>query len=187
MPVADTEENDGYKVAAKVSMGELMNKDKDDASLNAYKESLLGKSKAAVPHDPNDKRRVIVKDFRVVVAGRPDIILDVNDKSLKDKPYNLKEGSDFKLQLKFWVQHDIVMALKFKNVTSKMGINVAKDDFVVGSFAPQTEEYTWSSVIQTAPDGWLARGNYSAHGKFCDDDGHIFAEFDYAFKLSKDW
>lgn len=42
--------------------------------------------------DAKDPRHVIVKDFRVVAPGRPDIILDVNDKALKDKPYNLKEG-----------------------------------------------------------------------------------------------
>jgi len=53
----DEEEHDTYKVAARVSIAEMMDKDKDDEALQKYKQSLLGDGKDLII-DPNDKRQV---------------------------------------------------------------------------------------------------------------------------------
>lgn len=74
--------------------------------------------------DPNDPRKVIVKNFKIIVQDRPegDIDLDLNDPDLKKKPYIMKEGSHYKICLDFYVQHEIVTALKFMNYTKRKGI-----------------------------------------------------------------
>merc|ERR1712228_2009 len=57
---ADDEQPDmtaGYKVAEKVGVNDLMDKDKDDKALQKYKEQLLGNVKNAII-DANDKRQV---------------------------------------------------------------------------------------------------------------------------------
>ncbi|MCV5333449.1 rho GDP-dissociation inhibitor, partial [Escherichia coli] len=72
---------------------------------------------------------------------------------------------DYQFQVEFFIQHDIVPALKFVNTVSK-AIFSDKSTFVMGSYAPRVEKYTFKSPVQTAPSGMLARGKYSANTKF---------------------
>ena len=39
----------------------------------------------------------------------------------------------------------------------------------------------------TAPTGMIGRGHYEASSKFCDDDGHTYLQFKWAFDIKKDW
>lgn len=93
--------------------------------------------------DPNDPRKVIIKQFTVIVPERGDgnIDLNVDDPNLKQKPYTLKEGATYKLSLDFYVQHEIVTGLKFMNFAKRAGLTVSKDTYVVGSYAPRKEPY----------------------------------------------
>ena len=51
------EDTTGYKVAAKTSMGDMMNKDADDEALQKYKAQLMGDIADKVI-DENDQRQV---------------------------------------------------------------------------------------------------------------------------------
>ena len=52
------EDTTGYKVAAKASIGDIMEKDKNDEALQKYKAQLLGDAKDKII-DENDKRQVL--------------------------------------------------------------------------------------------------------------------------------
>jgi len=58
---------------------------------------------------------------------------------------------------------------------------------VIGSYAPQTAAYTFSTQEEIAPSGFIARGGFSAKGKVMDDDKNIHAEFEYSFEIKSDW
>ncbi len=50
--------------------------------------------------------------------------------------YVLKEGSLNCIELTLQVHNDIVYGLKFAMFLKKMGVNVSKDEEVIGSFSP---------------------------------------------------
>ena len=58
---------------------------------------------------------------------------------------------------------------------------------MVGSYGPKTEEYTYTTPSEEAPSGLLKRGNYNVKSKFTDDDKFIYAEWEWAFHIKKEW
>ena len=55
---------------------------------------------------------------------------------------------------------------------------------MLGSFGPQEKPYEVVFPRQgweTAPDGMLARGSYTAKSQFIDDDKQCHLEYEYAF------
>lgn len=50
--------------------------------------------------------------------------------------YVLKQGSLNCIELTLQVHNDIVYGLKFAMFLKKMGVNVSKDEEVIGSFSP---------------------------------------------------
>jgi len=187
----EDDQPDNYKVSKKVSVGELMNLDKGDESLQKYKQSLgLGTSGYSPSDDP---RKVVITEMRIIIEGRPDIIYKLDDKKaveeLKSKPFTLKAGCNYKLQLSFRIQHDLVTGLKYVNTFQKM-IFKTKENLMIGSFAPQKESYTfqfprigWSE----APSGLGTGGKYSAKSQFIDDDKQEHLSFDWSFEIHSDW
>lgn len=99
-----------------------MGRKEEDESLQKYKESLLAGSEIG----GDDPRHVVIVDMRIKVPGRDDIVMpldtDTEKKASSDVKYVFKEGETHTVQITFKVQHDIVMGLKFFNVTYKMGL-----------------------------------------------------------------
>jgi len=193
---ADTEPtNDGYKVAAKVDMKTLMEQDAGDESLRKYKESLLGNLADVSPS--NDPRRVVIQEMKVIIEGKPEsehIVFDLSTPQslakMKDKPFGLKEGCNYKIQVSFKVQHDIVCGLKYVNVVYRKGIRVAKEEEMLGSFPPQAKPHIVTFPRhgwEEAPTGLMTRGTYTAKSKFVDDDKQNHLEYEYSFSIKKDW
>ena len=60
----------GYKVSAKVSVGDLMDKDKDDEALQKYKAQLLGDAKDKII-DEKDKRQV---QFEILLLPQDNVL-----------------------------------------------------------------------------------------------------------------
>mmetsp|Transcript_46132 Transcript_46132/g.92209 ORF Transcript_46132/g.92209 Transcript_46132/m.92209 type:complete len:256 (+) Transcript_46132:89-856(+) len=199
MPSEDQEAGpgDGFKVGAKVGLNELMAKDAEDESLRKYKESLLGAAaQGHVAADPNDKRRVIITELKILFHDRPggDITYTLNTpaevEALKKKPFVMKEKCLYKTQVSFRVQHEIVSGLKYVNKVYKSGIRVSKDEEMLGSYAPQPAPYTIvfpRKEWEEAPAGWLARGNFSAESAFVDDDNVTHLQYKYGFELKSGW
>jgi len=173
----------------------LLDLDKDDEALRKWKEQLLGNATQAYsPKD--DPRRVVVTDMVIVCDGRPagDIVYKFDNKQelekLKESPFILKEGCQYKIKLRFRVQHELVTGLKHVNTVYRKGVKVDKEETMIGSFGPQKDPH--DVVIprngwDEAPKGLVARGKYKAQAKFVDDDGQVHLEYEYAFAIKKDW
>jgi Rho GDP-dissociation inhibitor len=191
------EQTPGYKVAKKVDLGTILEMDNEDESLRKYKEALLGKAALSGDIAPSDDpRRVVITKMKVICKDRPagDIVYDFTEKGseskLKDQPFTLKEKCEYKIEVFFKVQHEIVSGLKLINLVYRKGVRVAKEEEMLGSFPPQLESHLVTLPRhgwETAPDGMLARGSYKGKHKFVDDDGHNHLEYEYTFAIKKDW
>jgi len=110
--------------------------DANDESLQRYKESLgLGGGKDI--SDPNDPRVCIIVSLTMETAGRPPVTIELSDagseKTLKDKPFKIKEGAKFTMSATFKVQHEILSGLHYVQVVKRKGIRVSKDSEMIVS------------------------------------------------------
>ncbi|CAG2252404.1 rho GDP-dissociation inhibitor 1-like isoform X1 [Mytilus galloprovincialis] len=179
----------GYKPPEFEPLENILKKDQEDESLNKYKQALLGGGDAQDPF-PNDPRRVIVTELALVVQDRDDVTLDLTGDlaKLKDQVFVIKEGSAYKMRVKFFVQKkEIVSGLKYVQKTYRKGIKVDTSKFMVGSYPPKAEAHTWSTPIEDAPSGMLARGDYKVESLFTDDDKNEHLKWTWKFEIKKDW
>ncbi|KAF2803062.1 E set domain-containing protein [Mytilinidion resinicola] len=183
----------GFKVAESKTIDEYHKLDQNDESLKKWKES-LGIGSGNSISNPNDPRKCIILSLGLEVEGRPDIIIDLKApgaiEALKDKPFSIKEGADFRMKATFQVQHQILSGMKYLQVVKRKGITVNKLQEMIGSFSPNTEDKPiWEKKFETesAPSGMLARGHYTAMSKFVDDDNETHLKFEWAFDIKKDW
>lgn len=110
--------------------------DQNDESLRKWKESLgLGTGKDI--SDKNDPRKCIILSLGLEVEGRPDIVIDLKTPgaidSLKDKPFIIKEGAQFRMKAVFKVQHEILAGLKYLQVVKRMGVSHKMQEMMVSS------------------------------------------------------
>lgn len=76
----------------------------------------------------NDPRRVVIEEMKVICEGRPggDIVYKLDSKEaldkMKDDAFVLKEGCNYKIQVTFRVQHEIVSGLKYVNTVYRKGV-----------------------------------------------------------------
>ncbi|CAD6563955.1 MAG: hypothetical protein ASARMPRED_002584 [Alectoria sarmentosa] len=185
---------EGFKVGEKKTVEEYAKLDQNDESLNRWKASLGISSSPAIHVDPKDQRRCVIKSLALEVEDRPDITIDLTApgsvEALKSKPFTIKEGAKFRMKANFVVQHDVLSGLKYLQVTKRKGIRVAKNEEMIGSFAPNTQDkpvYEKKFEPDEAPTGMLARGHYDALSKFVDDDNHQFLKFEWSFDITKEW
>ena len=62
-----------------------------------------------------------------------------------------------------------------------------KDNYMVGSYPPKSEAHVYTSPVDDAPSGMLARGTYKIKSLFTDDDKHKHLEWEWKLDISKDW
>ncbi|KAI9488107.1 immunoglobulin E-set [Zychaea mexicana] len=179
----------GYKVGEKKTMEEYQNLDAQDESLNKWKESLGLKGGAAAPSD--DPRRVVVEYIALEVEGREDVRVDLSTAEALEKskstPFTIKEGVEYRMKVKFRVQHEVVSGLKYLQVVKRKGVRVDKTEEMIGSYGPAAEAYEKKFQLEEAPSGMLARGHYEAKSKFIDDDNATHMEWSWSFDIKKDW
>ncbi|KAI9270417.1 immunoglobulin E-set [Phascolomyces articulosus] len=178
----------GYKVGEKKSMAEYQQLDAQDESLNKWKES-LGLKGGAGPSD--DPRRVVVEYIALEVEGREDVKIDLSNQaaidSARSTPFTIKEGVEYRMKVKFRVQHEVVSGLKYLQVVKRKGVRVDKTEEMIGSYGPAAEPYEKKFQLEEAPSGMLARGHYEAKSKFVDDDNVTHVEWAWSFDIKKDW
>jgi Rho GDP-dissociation inhibitor len=109
--------------------------DAGDDSLQRYKESLgLGGSNLS---DPNDPRVCIILSLTMNSEGRPPVTVDLNapgaEKTLKDKPFKIKEGAKFQMTANFKVQHEVLSGLQYVQIVKRKGIRISKDQEMIVS------------------------------------------------------
>ncbi|ORX89260.1 E set domain-containing protein [Basidiobolus meristosporus CBS 931.73] len=179
----------GYKPGEKKTIQELTALDAEDESLRKWKENLgLGKAPVSATDDP---RKVIVLQLALEVEGRPDVVLDLSTPDAITKAKNevitIKEGIEYRLKVKFRVQHEVISGLKFLQVVKRKGITVDKTEEMIGSYGPSTEVYEKKFLAEQAPSGLLTRGRYNAKSKFIDDDKLTHMEWAWSFEIKKEW
>ncbi|CAC5425412.1 ARHGDI [Mytilus coruscus] len=179
----------GYKPPEFEPLENILKKDQEDESLNKYKQALLGGGDAKDPF-PNDPRRVIVTELALVVQDREDVTLDLTGdlSKLKEQVFTIKEAAPYKMRVKFFVQKgELVSGLKYIQKTYRKGVKVDTSKFMVGSYPPKAEAHTWSTPIEDAPSGMLARGDYKVESLFTDDDKNEHLKWTWKFEIKKDW
>ncbi|XP_074649519.1 rho GDP-dissociation inhibitor 2-like [Tubulanus polymorphus] len=181
----------GFKPPAMKTLDEIRGQDNDDESLVKYKQVLLGTAASGTMEKPrpNDSRNVILNEFSILVDGRPDITLNLEGdlSKLKDQPVIMKEGTMFKVRIRFFVQNEIVSGLKYFQVLYRKGIRVDKDTSMVGSYGPKPMAQEFTTKPDEAPKGMMYRGMYNVKSKFIDDDKNVILEWEWPFKICKDW
>jgi len=189
-PIVDQEPDEDYKAPPQKTIEELLKLDNEDESLRKYKETLLGSQADTILIDPNNPAKVIVKRLALVVAGRPDMVLELDGvdlSQLKKQTFIIKEGIQYKIRVEFYVQREIVHGLKYQQKTSRLGVNVDKMVHMVGSYPPKAEIQSFTTNFEEAPSGLLARGDYTVSSFFTDDDGHSHLKWEWSLNVSKDW
>jgi Rho GDP-dissociation inhibitor len=126
--------------------------------------------------------------------GRPDVTIDLSspgsEKTLKDKPFTIKEGCKFSMSVKFRVQHEVLSGLQYVQIVKRRGIRMSKDQEMIGTYAPNTQDKPFhlkKFAEEDAPSGMLARAHYTAVSTFIDDDKAKHLEFEWSFDITKDW
>lgn len=188
-PIEDAEDETdlNYKAPEKKSLQEIQEMDKEDESLQKYKQALLGSLPAAVdPNAPNVK--VLSMELMCTEAPAPiKMELAGNIGTLKDHTYILKEGSSYRVKITFMVNKEIVSGLKYVQHTFKTGIKVDKETHMVGSYGPRCEPYEFLTPMEEAPKGLLARGTYSIKSWFTDDDKTDHLSWEWKLSIKKEW
>ncbi|XP_052262532.1 rho GDP-dissociation inhibitor 1-like [Dreissena polymorpha] len=175
-----------YKPPAVKTIDEIASIDENDESLRLYKEKLLGNVEERVfwPDNPN---KVILRKMSVLLEGRPDKEIDLQDPSqLKDIKFVVKEGAKYRLMITFNVQREIVSGLRFSNKIAKGPFN-SKDEYMVGSYGPKKEVYEYKSPEEEFPSGMLQRGEFKVKSVFTDDDKNEILSWEWKLEIKKDW
>lgn len=173
----------------KKSLNEYMKMDAEDESLQKWKASLGITGTGYSPS--NDRRTVVILKLSLLVDGRDPVDVNMEDaasiEQIRKKGFTIKEGSEFKIGVKFRVQHEVISGLRYVQTVRRRGFVVDKTSTMIGSYGPSETPYDFTSEPDEAPTGMLARGHYEANGKFVDDDKVVHHEFVWAFDVAKSW
>ncbi|EIM88538.1 rho GDP-dissociation inhibitor [Stereum hirsutum FP-91666 SS1] len=181
----------GYKPTAAKSVDEYAKMDANDESLARWKASLGITGEGG--GDPT-KRKVEVLTLELtspsLPAGRT-ISVDLNNPNqlaeMKDSPIQVKEGAEYSCHIKFKVNHSLVTGLRYIQVVKRGMVKVDKVDAMLGSYGYQADVRTASVVQDEFPSGMLARGTYNVKSRVTDIDGEVWAEWEWLFKIGKEW
>lgn len=188
--------NEKYLVSKKKTIMEYKNLDKDDVSLERWKNSLgLDVKNYIQPTDPNDKRIVVLILIKIVFSPKDNfnpIEFEFENFNFKENKklinFQLKEKSCYQMVIRFKIQHEIVSCLKYCHVIKKHHTKIEKFEQILGSYAPNNVEvpyYEKKTPMVEVPHGYLARGSYSATTNFCDEDNVSHLTFPWYFSIIK--
>lgn len=185
--VEDDETDLNYQPPAQKSLEEIQELDKDDESLNKYKQTLLGAT--PIVTDPTIPNVQVTRLTLICDAAPKDITMDLTGdlKALKKQNFTLKEGVDYKVKIHFKVNKEIVSGLKYVHLTYRKGIRVDKTVYMVGSYGPRQEEHEFLSGLEEVPKGVLARGSYQIKSHFTDDDKTDHLSWEWNLLIKKSW
>ncbi|KAF8324455.1 immunoglobulin E-set [Cantharellus anzutake] len=185
----------GYKPGEKKSIDEYAKLDSNDESLKRWKESLGIVPGATSSRSTGPKVTILTLELTspTLPQGKK-ISFDLQDKAtidtLKKSPVLIKEGVEYSVGATFRINYDVISGLRYIQVVKKAGIKVEKLDQMIGSYGPHPggENYKTTFYTEESPSGLIVRqGTYHVKSRFTDDDNQVHADFEWAFKLAKDW
>ncbi|KAH7916316.1 immunoglobulin E-set [Hygrophoropsis aurantiaca] len=184
----------GYKPTAAKTAEEYAKLDAEDESLARWKAS-LGITGAAGNDTSGPKVTVLTLelDSPTLPAGKR-IVFNLSDTAkladTKKNPIVIKEGVEYNVRITFKVNHSIISGVRYMQLVKRAGVKVDKMEQMLGSYGPHPkgEPYTKNFDPEESPSGMLARsGSYNVKSRVVDDDGEVYAEWEWAFKLAKEW
>ncbi|KAJ3119669.1 hypothetical protein HK100_000200 [Physocladia obscura] len=182
----------GYKASssAKKTAAEMAEMDAADESLKKWKES-LGIKAGGGAVNTSDPRNVVLLSIAMESTGRPDVVIPLDSpaaiENLNSQVMTIKEGVEYRLKVKFRVNHDVVSGLRYLHIVKRSGLKVDKADEMLGSYGPSADVYEKKFPLEEAPSGLIARGHYNVKSRFIDDDQHIHLEWAWSFDIKKEW
>lgn len=103
--------------------------------MQRYKQSLGLGGGGKDLSDPNDPRHCIILSLTMESEGQAPVTIDLStkdaEKTLKDKPFKIKESAKFHMTAKFKVQHEILSGLHYVQIVKRKGIRVSKDQEMI--------------------------------------------------------
>ncbi|KAF5333449.1 hypothetical protein D9611_002367 [Ephemerocybe angulata] len=185
----------GYKPTAAKSAEEYAKLDAEDESLARWKASLgIVPGVGGAASGPKVTVLTLELDSPTLPAGKK-IVFELSDPvkiaQLKNTPINIKEGVEYNVRIAFKVNHSIISGVRYLQVVKRSGITVDKLEQMLGSYGPNTKEtpfYLKNFDSEESPSGMLARtGTYHVRSRVVDDDGEVYADWVWSFKLAKEW
>jgi len=176
-------------VGVKKTMAEYAEIDAEDPSLRRWKESLGIKPGGGTS---TSAQRVVIREMALEVKGKETVVVSLENeeavKKLRETPFTITEGSEYRIRVRFMVNNDFVTGLRYVQVVKRRGIKVDRMEEMMGSYAPNTSAtpyYETACPLEEAPRGMLARGHYEAIARFMDDDKKTHLEFQWSFDITK--
>ncbi|KDN52758.1 putative Rho GDP-dissociation inhibitor 1 [Tilletiaria anomala UBC 951] len=184
-------QTEGFKVGEKKTLDEYNQLDANDESLQRWKALLGIAPNAAAATGPKLVIHSLSMESSSAPGGKVSIKLDGSQdelEALKKNPLIVKEGVDYNIAISFSVGSDVLSGLKYLHVVKRTGVTVDKLEEMIGSYGPRPEPYTKRFITEEAPSGMLARsGTNVVRTRIIDDDGTVYTDFTWSFKLAKDW
>ncbi|KAH7924053.1 E set domain-containing protein [Leucogyrophana mollusca] len=185
----------GYKPSAAKTAEEYAKLDAEDESLARWKAS-LGITPGAEGADTSGPKVTVLTlelDSPTLPAGKK-IIFNLSDTAkladTKKNPIVIKEGVEYNVRITFKVNHSIISGVRYMQLVKRAGVKVDKMEQMLGSYGPHPkgEAYAKNFDPEESPSGMLARsGSYNVKSRVIDDDGEVYAEWEWSFKLAKEW
>ncbi|KAG2369946.1 immunoglobulin E-set [Suillus spraguei] len=186
----------GYKPTGTIKTADEYAKlDAEDESLARWKAS-LGITPGVSVGDPTGPRMTVLTlelDSPTLPAGKK-LVFNLDNTALiteiKKNPIIIKEGVEYNVRITFKVNHSIISGARYIQVVKRSGIKVDKLEQMLGSYGPhpQGESYTKNFDVEESPSGMVARtGSYQVRSRVIDDDGEVYADWEWSFKLAKEW
>ncbi|KAG8946815.1 hypothetical protein FRC03_001274 [Tulasnella sp. 419] len=188
-------QTEGYKLGEKKPVDHYAELDKEDESLARWKAS-LGITANAASGSSSGPKVDVVSLFLTSPTLPEGKTIELNPKDtamlagLKKNPVTIKEGVDYNVGMRFLVNGDVISGLRYIHVVKRSGIKVDKMEQMLGSYGPSKDGQPHVSNFPTeeSPSGMIARsGTYNVKSRVVDDDANIYADFEWCFKLGKEW
>ncbi|KIM46020.1 hypothetical protein M413DRAFT_441088 [Hebeloma cylindrosporum] len=185
----------GYKPGAAKSADEYAKLDAEDESLARWKASLGIVPGASGGEASGPKVTVLTLELAspTLPPGKQ-IAFDLKDTArladTKKNPILIKEGVEYNVRITFKVNHSIISGVRYLQLVKRAGVKVDKMEQMLGSYGPSPngQPYTKNFEPEESPSGLLARsGTYSVRSRVVDDDGEVYADWEWYFKLAKEW
>ncbi|KAF9247162.1 immunoglobulin E-set [Melanogaster broomeanus] len=185
----------GYKPTAAKTAEEYANLDAEDESLARWKASLGIVPGVASGNTSGPKVTVLTLelDSPTLPPGKK-LIFDLTDTAkladTKKHPIIIKEGVEYNVRITFKVNHSIISGVRYMQSVKRSAITVDKMEQMLGSYGPHPkgEAYAKNFDPEESPSGVLARtGSFNVRSRVVDDDGGVYADWEWSFKLAKEW
>ncbi|KAL4075981.1 immunoglobulin E-set [Scleroderma citrinum] len=185
----------GYKPSAAKTTDEYAKLDAGDESLNRWKASLGIVPGTTTGDATGPKLTVLTLELlSPTLPADKKLAFDLTNPAtiadIKKNPVIIKEGIEYNVRITFRVNHSIISGVRYIQLVKRAGLKVDKLEQMLGSYGPHPsgEPYTKDFPSEESPSGILARsGSYNVRSRVIDDDNNVYADWEWSFKLAKEW